>query len=362
MLVDIIIIAAKIIVVLGGLMILMALLTWAERKQSAMMQDRIGPNRASILGLRVYGLFHPIADGIKLVMKEDFVPALANRVLFTIAPIIAIFPALVVLAVVPFGDTIVVAGRAIPLQVAKLNIGLLFILAIASLGTYGLVLGGWSSHNNYSLMGGLRAAAQMISYEVTLGLSLVGIIMVFGTLELDEIVRGQGALLWGAVPAWGIIVQPAAFFFFVAASVAESKRTPFDIPEGDSEIVGYFLEYSGMRFGMFYLGEYMEVVVSAAMITTLFFGGWQVPYLTTAGFSFPWGWDARLPALLVTAMQVGAFVVKVVFFCWLLLLVRWTLPRFRYDQVMALCWKYLLPLNLANIVVTGGVLVGVQLL
>ena len=240
------------------------------------------------------------------------------------------------------------------------NIGILFVLAIASLGIYGVVLGGWSSNSNYSLLGGLRAAAQMISYEVTLGLSIIGIIMVFGTLQLDEIVRGQGALLWGVIPKWGVVVQPVAFFLFVAASVAESKRAPFDLPEGESEIIGYFVEYSGMRFGMYYLGEFAEIVISSALITTLFFGGWQVPYLTAYGFSFPWGGSLHVPALLVAAMQVGAFALKVVFFCWFLLLFRWTLPRFRYDQVMALCWKNMLPLCLANIMVTGGVILGLK--
>jgi len=360
LIIDILIILAKIAVVLGSLLTLTALLTWAERKESAMMQDRIGPNRANILKFRLFGLFHPIADAIKLVMKEDFVPGRANKFLYTIAPLIAMFPALVTFAVIPFGDTLIIGGKVIPLQVANLNIGILFVLAIASLGTYGIVIGGWSSSSNYSLLGGLRAASQMISYEVTLGLSLVGVIMVYGSLELDQIVRAQGSLLWGFVPKWGVIVQPLALILFITASVAETKRAPFDLPEGESEIIGYFVEYSGMRFGMYYLGEFAEVVVSAALITTLFFGGWQIPFLTAAGFSFPFGWSIHLPGLLVTLMQVGVFAVKVVFFCWFLLLVRWTLPRFRYDQVMALCWKNLLPLSLLNIVVTGGVILGLQ--
>jgi len=360
LIIDILIILAKIAVVLGSLLTLTALLTWAERKESAMMQDRIGPNRANILKFRLYGLFHPIADAIKLVMKEDFVPGRANKFLYTIAPLIAMFPALVTFAVIPFGDTLIIGGKVIPLQVANLNIGILFVLAIASLGTYGIVIGGWSSSSNYSLLGALRAASQMISYEVTLGLSLVGVIMVYGSLELDQIVRAQGSLLWGFIPKWGVVVQPLALILFITASVAETKRAPFDLPEGESEIIGYFVEYSGMRFGMYYLGEFAEVVVSAALITTLFFGGWQIPFLAATGFSLPWGWSVPMPALLVTAMQVGAFAAKVVFFCWFLLLIRWTLPRFRYDQVMALCWKNLLPLSLVNIVVTGGVILGLQ--
>jgi len=353
---DVLIVLIKIALVVGMILNLAGLLTWAERKQSALMQDRIGPNRANILGYTVWGLLHPLADGIKLIMKEDFVPHRANRFIHDIAPAIAMFPALVTYAVIPFGDTLRVAGREIPLQVADLSVGIIFIFSIASLAIYGVMLGGWSSNNNYSLLGGLRAAAQMISYEIAMGLSIVGLLMIFETVELDDLVRQQGQLLGGWIPKWGVIVQPAAFIFFLAAAVAENKRIPFDLPEGESEIIGYFLEYSGMRFGMFFLAEFADIVIASALLTTLFFGGWQIPYLAPDGFHLPGGLYLSLPHLLVVLLQVGAFIAKVVFFCWFLLLIRWTLPRFRYDQLMRLGWKYLFPLTLANILITGVIL------
>lgn len=346
MIVDAIIVLIKISIILGGFMTLAALLTWAERKQSAAMQDRIGPNRANIWGRTVYGLFHPIADGIKLITKEDYVPEKANKILHTMAPCFALFPALITYAVIPFGDVLLVGSREIPLQVADLSVGIIFIFAFASLSVYGIMLGGWASYNNYALIGGLRGASQMISYEIAMGLSIVGILMVYQSVRLDEIVRAQGVLLGGWLPKWGIFVQPVAFIIFLAAAVAENKRTPFDLPEGESEIVGYFVEYSSMKWGMFYLGEFIEIVVTGALITTLFFGGWQIPFLT----------PDSLPNLLLVILQFMAFFVKTAFFCWFLLLMRWTFPRFRYDQLMWLGWKGMLPVALANIFVTGLIL------
>jgi len=353
MIIEAIITLIKIAFILGMIMNLAGLLTWAERKQSALMQDRIGPNRANVLGFTVWGLLHPVADGIKLIMKEDFSPIRANRIIHSLAPAIAMFPALVTYAVIPFGDTLMLGGREINLQVADLSVGIIFIFSIASLAIYGVMLGGWASHNNYSLLGGLRAAAQMISYEIAMGLSIVGLLMIFQTVELDDLVRQQGHLIGGWLPQWGVIIQPAAFFFFLTAAIAENKRTPFDLPEGESEIIGYFLEYSSMRFGMFFLAEFADIVVASALLTTLFFGGWQIPFLLPDGFHFPGGILLPLPHLVVVLMQVAAFVAKVVFFCWFLLLIRWTLPRFRYDQLMRLGWKYLFPLALANIFITG---------
>ena len=353
MILDALIILIKLALVLGMIMNLAGLLTWAERKQSALMQDRIGPNRANIFGFTFYGLLHPIADGIKLITKEDFIPARANKAIHSLAPAVAMFPALVTYAVIPFGDILRVGGREINLQVADLSVGIIFIFSIASLAIYGVMLGGWSSHNNYSLLGGLRAAAQMISYEIAMGLSILGLLMIYGTVELDDLVRQQGYLIGGWLPQWGIVVQPAAFFLFLCAAIAENKRTPFDLPEGESEIIGYFLEYSGMRFGMFFLAEFADIVVASALLTTLFFGGWQIPFLMADGFHLPGGFSLALPHLLVVVLQVAAFGLKVVFFCWFLLLVRWTLPRFRYDQLMRLGWKYLFPLTLANIFITG---------
>ena len=335
---------------LGGL------LTWVERKQSAIMQDRIGANRAAVLGLRLFGLFHPLADAIKMLTKEDFRPARADRVLFSLAPFVSVFFALVAFASIPFGDTLRVGGREIPLQAVTLNVGVLYVFAMLSLGVYGVMMAGWSSANNYALLGGQRAAALMISAEIAIGASLVGVVMVYGSLNLMDIVRGQGQLLWGVLPKWGLLTQPLAFVLFLTAGIAATKRIPFDTPEGESEIIGYFVEYSGMKFGMFAMADFLETVVIAGLTTSLFLGGWQVPYLGATGFAFPWGAGWALPHPVVTLLQVGAFVSKVGVMIFVMMLIRWTLPRFRYDQAMRLGWLGLFPLSILNIVVTGLVL------
>ncbi|MBI3873130.1 MAG: NADH-quinone oxidoreductase subunit H [candidate division Zixibacteria bacterium] len=334
---------------------LAGLLTWVERKQSAIMQDRIGANRAPILGLRLWGLFHIIADAVKMFTKEDFVPETPHRFLHAIAPVLAIFFALLSFAVIPFGNQITIAGHSIGLQVVDLNAGLLFIFAMMSVAVYGVVLAGWSSNNNYSLLGGIRASAQMISYEITIGLTLVGLLLVYQTLSLAQIVKAQGGLLWGFLPAWGIFFQPLGFLLFLTAGIAETKRIPFDLPEGESEIIGFFVEYSSMKFGMFMFADFIETVLIAALVTTFFFGGWQVPYLADSGFVFPWGSSWHLGMWMVEGMRVGAFILKVLSFCWLLMLIRWTLPRFRFDQLMHLGWKILLPLSLANTLATAAI-------
>jgi NADH-quinone oxidoreductase subunit H len=335
---------------LGGL------LTWVERKQSAIMQDRIGANRASIFGLRLLGLFHPLADAIKMLTKEDFRPARADRFLFSLAPFVSVFFALVAFASIPFGDTLRVAGREIPLQAVTLNVGILYVFAMLSLGVYGVMMAGWSSANNFALLGGQRAAALMISAEIAIGASIMGVIMIYGSLNMMEIVRAQGRLLWGWIPMWGIVTQPLAFVLFLTAGIAATKRIPFDMPEGESEIIGYFVEYSGMKFGMFAMADFLETVVIAGMTTSLFLGGWQVPYLFAEGFRFPWGWTPALPHLAVVLLQVGSFVFKVVLMIFVLMLIRWTLPRFRYDQAMRLGWLGLFPLAILNLVITGGLL------
>jgi NADH-quinone oxidoreductase subunit H len=335
---------------LGGL------LTWVERKQSAIMQDRIGANRASIFGLRLFGLFHPLADAIKMLTKEDFRPARADRFLFMLAPFVSVFFALVAFASIPFGDTLRIGGREIPLQAVTLNVGVLYVFAMLSLGVYGVMMAGWSSGNNYALLGGQRAAALMISAEIAIGASIVGVVMVYGSLNLMEIVRGQGQLLWGVLPKWGILTQPLAFILFLTAGIAATKRIPFDTPESESEIIGYFVEYSGMKFGMFAMADFLETVVVAGLTTSLFLGGWQVPYLEAAGFVFPWGAGWALPHAVVTLLQVGSFVFKVVVMIFVMMLIRWTLPRFRYDQAMRLGWRGLFPLSILNIVLTGLVL------
>jgi NADH-quinone oxidoreductase subunit H len=274
---------------LGGL------LTWVERKQSAIMQDRIGANRASIFGFRVMGLFHPLADAIKMLTKEDFRPARADRFLFTLAPFVSVFFALVAFASIPFGDTLRIGDREFPLQAVTLNVGILYVFAMLSLGVYGVMMAGWSSGNNYALLGGQRAAALMISAEIAIGASIMGVIMIHGSLNMQDIVRGQGRLLLGWLPAWGIVTQPLAFVLFLTAGIAATKRIPFDMPEGESEIIGYFVEYSGMKFGMFAMADFLETVVIAGMTTALFLGGWQVPWLLADGFRFPWGTTVALP-------------------------------------------------------------------
>ena len=351
---DFIIILIKASVVLFALLNLAGLLTWVERKQSAIIQDRVGPNRANMGKITAFGLLHIMADGIKMIAKEDFIPEGSNRVLHTLAPAAALFPALVVFAVIPFGDVLVLGGKEISLQVADLNVGIVYIFAVTSLAVYGTMLAGWASNNNYAMLGGLRAASQMISYEVTMGLSIMGLLMIYQSAQLGHIVREQGHLLWGFLPKWGIFLQPVAFFLFVAAALAENKRVPFDLPEGESEIIGYFVEYSSMKFGMFFLAEFVEVVIIAGLVSTLFFGGWQFPYLQPDGFHWPFALGVwHVPHLLVVLIQVSTFCVKVLLGCWVLLTIRWTLPRFRYDQVMRLGWKMLLPLSLANLLITS---------
>ncbi len=356
MFVDFIIVLAKAGLVIFALLNLAGLLTWAERKQSAIMQDRVGPNRANLGKLTLAGLLHPVADGIKMITKEDFIPEGANRTLHTLAPAAALFPALVVFAVIPFGDKLLLFGREISLQVAQLNVGIVYIFAISSLAVYGTMLAGWASNNNYSLLGGLRASSQMISYELSIGLSILGLVLIYETAMLDEIVRQQGELLWGFIPKWGIVLQPFAFILFLGAALAENKRVPFDMPEGESEIIGYFVEYSSMKFGMFFLAEFVEIIIVSGLVTTLFFGGWQVPYLQATGFVFPFELGViNLPHLLVVLIQVGAFSIKVLIGCWILLVIRWTLPRFRYDQIMHLGWKVWFELALINLLLTAVV-------
>jgi NADH-quinone oxidoreductase subunit H len=339
-----------------GVLNLAALHTWLERKQSAIIQDRIGANRASILGWRLMGLFHPLADAIKMFTKEDVVPAGADKALHTLAPFFSVFFALAAFAAIPFGDRVFIGDRVIELQIAKIDVGLLYIFAMLSLGVYGVILAGFASRSNYALLGGLRATAQMISYEIALGIAIIGVVLVYGTMDLQELVRRQGKMVGGWIPLWGIVVQPVAFFVFLTAALAETKRTPFDLPEGESEIIGYFVEYSGMKFGMFYLTDFLETILVACLATTLFFGGWQVPYLLPDGFHFPWGWTFPIPQWAYVIAGVASFSAKVLIFCWLFMQLRWTLPRFRYDQLMRLGWLGLFPISVVNVLVTASAL------
>jgi NADH-quinone oxidoreductase subunit H len=368
-----------ILVVVGALA---PVITWIERKQSAVMQDRIGANRADIAGVTVLGLLHPLADVLKLITKEDVVPRGANRVMHLLAPLIGALPAVIAYGVIPFGGVYDFGGKRLSLVVADPDWGILYIFAIGSIATYGAVMAGWASNNNWSLLGGLRASAQMISYEVTMGLSLVGVFMVFQTLRLTDMAIAQdttfrvfgflpvlfGAPLpawldWVRLPAWGIFFQPLGFLMFLTAIMAENKRPPFDTPEGESEIIaGYFLEYSGMRFGLFYMSEFIEIVVIAGLVATIFLGGWAIPWLSQQTIIGSVGslFDVGFATGLCMILHFLCFMLKVVVMIWLQMAIRWTLPRFRYDQVMDLCWKILLPLSIANIVVTGFVLLLVR--
>jgi NADH-quinone oxidoreductase subunit H len=367
------------LVVVGALA---PVITWIERKQSAVMQDRIGANRADVAGITLLGMLHPLADVLKLLTKEDVVPRGANRFLHLVAPVIAAIPAVIAYAVIPYGGIYEFGETTISLVVADPDWGVLYIFAIAGLATYGTVIAGWSSNNNWSLLGGLRASAQMISYEVTMGLSLVGVFMVFQTLKLTDMAVAQdttfrvfgfleavlglpvpGALDWIRLPAWGVFSQPLAFVMFLACIMAENKRPPFDLPESESELVsGYHLEYSGMRFGLFFMSEFIQVVVIAGLVATLFLGGWSIPYLSQqtiidgVGSVFGTGFATGLCAIL----HFLTFMLKVIAMIWLQMALRWTLPRFRYDQVMDLCWKIMLPLSIVNILVTGMVLLVVR--
>jgi NADH-quinone oxidoreductase subunit H len=367
------------LVVVGALA---PVITWIERKQSAVMQDRIGANRADIGGFTLLGLLHPLADVLKLLTKEDVVPLGANRFMHLIAPVIAAVPAVVAYAVIPFGGVYTFGGETISLVAANPDWGLLYVFAIGSIATYGTVMAGWASNNNWSLIGGLRASAQMISYEVTMGLSVVGIFMVFQTLQLQDMVLAQdetfrifgflqvlfgwpvpAVLDWIRLPAWGVFYQPLGFVMFLTTMMAENKRPPFDTPEGESEIIaGFHLEYSGMRFGLFYMSEFIEIVVIAGLVATLFLGGWAVPWLSQATIvgAISSIFNVEFATGLCAILHFLTFMLKVVAMIWLQMAIRWTLPRFRYDQVMDLCWKILLPLSIANILVTGFVLLLVR--
>lgn len=346
----------KIVLVFAGVMSLVLLLTWQERKQSALMQDRIGANRASILGFRLFGLIHSFADGLKMMSKETFLPAGAHRMVYRLAPILAAAFAMMAFAVIPFGKSVEWMGTSIPLCITPSRIGVLFVFAMLSLSVYGIVLAGWSSASKYAFLGGMRACSQMISYEITMGATLLGLFLIFQTLDLNAMVESQGRMIGGLLPQWGIFLQPLGFLLFLTAGAAETKRTPFDLPEGESEIIGYFVEYSGMRFGLFLMTDFIETVLVAALLTTFFLGGWQVPFLLTGGFVFPGGLTIGLPAVAIALLQMASFALKVYAMCWLLLLIRWTLPRFRFDQLLQLGWKILLPASLANAAVTAVVL------
>ncbi len=358
------------VLMLVFVMVIATLLTLAERKWSALMQDRIGPNRARIdlPVLRNYSLAgapHILTDVVKMLTKEDFQPAGASKFLFNLAPMLAFAPPFALFAIIPAGPTVVVAGQKIMMAVANPDFGLLYLFAVASLAVYGTSLAGWASNNKFALLGGVRASSQMISYEVALGLSLVGMMIAFGTVQLGGptgMSEMQSHYLWRftpaggfdlGIPAWGFLLQPAGFILFFAAAFAETKRAPFDVPEGESEIIGYFVEYSGMKFGLFMIAEFVEVVVLAAVLVAIFFGAWYLPFGNE--------WIARMPIFAENGWLMGAlfatvFWTKVIAMCFLQLAIRWTFPRFRYDQIQSLGWKILLPVGLVNVFVSGALI------
>ena len=327
----------KNVLVLVILLTAVAYTVWLERKVVGHIQNRWGPTRVG-----PFGLLQPMADGVKFLLKEDLTPPHVYKPLFIAAPMIAVVCALTSISVVPFGNSIELFGHDIPLQITDLNIGLLVVLGITSIGVYGVALAGWSSNSKYSLLGGLRASAQMISYELSLGLSLVGVLILSGSFSLREIVEHQSGHFWGFLPKWNILYgcQFIAFFIYLMAAYAETNRIPFDLPEAEAELVaGYHTEYSAMKFAMFFMAEYANMITVACVATLLFLGGWSGP---VGG-----------PPIVQALLPIFWFVVKVIGFLFVYIWVRGTLPRFRYDQLMAFGWKFLLPLAIANIVVTA---------
>jgi NADH-quinone oxidoreductase subunit H len=326
---------AKIVVLTHTTLILAMYMPWVERKVSAWIQDRVGPNRVGWAGL-----LQPIADTLKFIFKEDVTPGHTNKILFVLAPCLAVMPALFILAVIPFGPSVEVLGRSVDLVIADLDVGILFVFAFSGLAVYGIVFAGWASNSKYPLLGGVRASAQMISYEICLGLSVVGIFMVAESLRLLDIVHLQ------IDGTWNIFTQPLGFMIFAIAAFAETNRLPFDLPEAETELVaGYHTEYSSIKFTMFFAGEYAAMFVFASLVTVLFLGGWDLPFMDSTTWAALGNWGALL--------GFGVFLAKSIMFLMLFVWVRFTLPRFRFDQLMNLGWKVLLPLGLANILITG---------
>lgn len=328
--------------------------TWAERKVAAVMQDRIGPNRTGPLGL-----LQPLADGGKFFFKEDFTPANAEKFLFIIGPSLVMFISLITGAVIPWGKSLNIGGQSFDLQVAHIDVGVLYLIGMVSIGVYGIMLGGWASNNKYSLIGAVRASSQMISYELAMGLSLLAIILMSGTLDLREIVNQQAhGKIWGIIPEvsgmnWNIFYQPLAFLIFLVTALAETNRAPFDLAECENELVnGYHTEYSSMKLGLYMFGEYVNMFISNALITCLFFGGFNFPGIDWVTEN--WGENAA------GILSIVAFLTKTFFGIFLFMWIRWTLPRFRYDQLMHLGWKKFIPMALINLMVTGAVILAFQ--
>jgi NADH-quinone oxidoreductase subunit H len=323
-----------VLIIFGISLVIAMYATYGERKIAAFMQDRMGPSRAG-----PFGLLQPAADGLKMFMKEEIIPDVSNKALFIIGPCIAMLTACMTGVVVPWGDSLEINGTKYPLQIADINIGVLYVFGVVSIGVYGIMIGGWASNNKFSLLGALRASAQMISYEVAMGLSIIALIMITGTISLKEITEQQGAGLWN------IVYQPLGFLIFLICAFAETNRAPFDLPECETELVGgYHTEYSSMKLGFYLFAEYINMFISSAIISTLYFGGYNFPFMHDLGLSHN----------AVTILGVVALFAKIFFFIFFFMWIRWTVPRFRYDQLMNLGWKILIPLSLVNIALTGG--------
>jgi NADH-quinone oxidoreductase subunit H len=333
--------AVLISVILGVSLLVAMYTTFAERKVAAILQDRRGPNRAG-----PFGLLQPLADGLKLFFKEEIIPTHSNKVLFIMGPSIAMITAMMTSAVIPWGADVTMFGRNVSLQVADVNIGILFVFGVVSMGVYGIMIGAWASNNKYSLMGGLRAASQIISYELAMGIALIALLMTTQTLSLKQMVLQQQDSYWN------VIKQPLGFIIFLVCVFAECNRTPFDLPESENELIGgYHTEYSSMKLGFYLFAEYINMFISSAVMTCLYFGGYDVPFINDASHAGAW-W--------LTLLQIGSIFGKIVFFLFLFMWVRWTIPRFRYDQLMNLGWKKLIPLALINMLITGAVILYLQ--
>lgn len=313
--------------------------TFAERKVAAILQDRPGPNRAG-----PFGLLQPLADGLKLFTKEEIIPTAANKSLFILGPALAMIASLMTCAVIPWAGSIELNGHQFPIQIADINIGVLYIFAVVSLGVYGIMIGGWASNNKFSLISALRAASQAISYELAMGLSLLALLFMTGNLSLGTIVKEQQGN-W-----WNVVYQPLGFFIFFICALAECNRTPFDLPEAENELnFGYHQEYSSMKMGFYLFAEYINMIMSSAVMATLYFGGYDIPFVNDAElYSSIGNWAALV--------QVGVLLTKIVMFIFVFMWIRWTIPRFRYDQLMNLGWKTMIPLALLNLVLTGGII------
>lgn len=345
--IDILISLGKIAAGLFIMINVVPIMLLVERRGCAFMQDRPGPNRVG-----PFGLLQPVADVVKMLFKEDSQPAGVNRLLFGLGPYLSLFPACLVIAALPFGDHVNLFGRKVFLQIADIDVGLLYILAIGSLGIYGIMFGGWASNNKYSLIGALRASSQMISYEIPLAVAATGAVMIWGTFSLREMVLQQEGTLFGFLPKWGFFYQPLGFLLFFISAFAETNRLPFDLPETEAELVaGFHTEYGTMKFAVFFMAEYMNMATISGMMTAMYFGGWHLPWVS----------DARLLEILgsqnlLALVQVAVFLAKIAVFMLIFVWVRWTLPRFRFDQLMRLAWRDLIPLAVANLVVTAIVM------